>query len=399
MSEQRTGVLSNSLLWFGAAISIAEIMTGVLLAPLGFQKAGFAIVLGHVIGGILLYFAGIIGAQTGKSAMESCRIAFGNKGSYLFSALNVIQLIGWTAVMIIGGAKALTGLDLFHLSTGGWAVLIGAMIGLWILLGVTRLGKVSLLAVGSLFILTILLSFQVFSGHFTPVSGEMSFGLAVELSVAMPLSWLPLIADYTRLGKKGRAVTLGSVLAYSTASTWMYFIGLGMALFTAGSDLTQILLSAGLGVAALLIVILSTVTTTFLDAYSAGVSVNNLVSGFNSKHTALAITLVGTLIAIFTPIEAYQNFLYFIGSVFAPMVSVLLTHYFILKGHETTKDFNWSNLIGWGIGFLLYRQFMTLDTPIGSTIPVMVVVSVLTILMHYLFQQKKEKIYVENSIK
>lgn len=395
---EKTGLMHNGLLWFGAAISIAEILTGTLLAPLGFTKAATAIVLGHLIGGVLLYLAALIGSRTGKSSMESCRIAFGAKGSYLFSILNVIQLIGWTAVMIIGGAKALTGISGLPISSSLWSLFIGGLIGLWILLGLTKMNKLNMVAVALLFILTLLLSLQVFSPNSVhAIEGTMSFGMAVELSVAMPLSWLPLIADYTRNGRKGRAVSLVSVLAYSFGSTWMYLIGLGLALFASTLDFAQILVSANLGLAAVLIIVLSTVTTTFLDAYSAGMSIHNMSSKLDPKITALGVTAIGTLIAIFTPIESYQNFLYFIGSVFAPMVSVLLTYFFILKRNESNSAFNVINLGLWLIGFVLYRQLMTIDTPIGSTVPVMLIIGCLTIITHKLLKTEKETHYVRNN--
>lgn len=396
-NSKPTGYTQNGLLWFGAAISIAEILTGTLLAPLGFEKAAFAIVLGHLIGGGLLYLAALIGAQSGRSSMESCRIAFGEKGSYLFSILNVLQLIGWTAVMIIGGAKALSGINTLGISSSLWAVLIGALIGLWIILGPTKLGKLNLLAVGGLFVLTLILSLQVFSPEqINLVEGTMSFGTAVELSVAMPLSWLPLIADYTRTGKNGRGVSLISVAAYSIGSTWMYLIGLGLALFAASTDFAQILVGADLGLAAILIVVLSTVTTTFLDAFSAGMSMHNMSKKLDPKYTALGVTLVGTLIAIFTPIESYQNFLYFIGSVFAPMVAILLTYYYVLKRKDSHQVFNIINLGLWLAGFILYRQFMTIDTPLGSTVPVMMIIGCLTYATHKLMKTHKENDYVND---
>ena len=95
---------------------------------------------------------------------------------------------------------------------------------------------------------------------------------AVELSVAMPLSWLPLISDYTREAKQPVKATAVSAIVYGIVSCWMYLIGMGAALFTGESDIAQILVKAGLGVVGLLIIVFSTVTTTFLDAYSAGIS-------------------------------------------------------------------------------------------------------------------------------
>ncbi|MEF9970699.1 MAG: cytosine permease, partial [Oscillospiraceae bacterium] len=93
--ETKTGAFSNGLIWFGAAVSIAEILTGTLIAPLGFGRGLTAILIGHIIGCALLYFAGMIGARSEKSAMETVKFSFGQKGSLLFSLLNVLQLVGW----------------------------------------------------------------------------------------------------------------------------------------------------------------------------------------------------------------------------------------------------------------------------------------------------------------
>lgn len=104
MKENRTSVFSNGLIWFGAGVSLAEILTGTYFAPLGFGKAMAAILLGHLIGGLMMFAAGMIGAKERKSAMETVKMSFGNKGSLLFAFLNVLQLIGWTAIMIYDGS-------------------------------------------------------------------------------------------------------------------------------------------------------------------------------------------------------------------------------------------------------------------------------------------------------
>ena len=118
MDKKGTSVFSNSLIWFGAGVSIAEIVTGTYLASLGMEKGILAIIIGHLIGCSLLFLAGVIGAKTKKSAMETVKISFGQKGSILFSVLNVIQLAGWTAIMIYDGALSANGI----FNTGNWVV-------------------------------------------------------------------------------------------------------------------------------------------------------------------------------------------------------------------------------------------------------------------------------------
>ena len=128
MGEKRTSVFENSLIWFGAAVSIAEILTGTYFAPLGFAKGLAAILTGHVIGCLLLFAAGLIGGRARKSAMETVKMSFGQKGGLLFCVLNVLQLVGWTGIMIYDGALAADGL--WDLGNWVWCLVIGALITL-----------------------------------------------------------------------------------------------------------------------------------------------------------------------------------------------------------------------------------------------------------------------------
>lgn len=382
MKDKKTSVFENGLIWFGAAVSIAEILAGTLFAPLGLIKGITAILIGHVIGCALLYFAGLIGAKYSISAMETVKISFGKKGSTLFSSLNVLQLIGWTAIMIVVGANSAQLILPFGVGWL-WSVVIGALILVWVLIGVKNLSRLNMVAMAGLFVLTVILCAVVFRGRMTPViGGGITFGQAVELSAAMPLSWLPLISDYTRFAKKKTAATAVSAAVYFVASSWMYLIGLGSALFTANSDIAQILLNAGLGIAGLLTVIFSTVTTAYLDAFSAGVSAVSIVRRLDEKWTAAAVCVIGTLLAIVAPITQFENFLYLIGSVFAPMIAILIVDVFILKNDASQSAFNVKNLILWAVGFAVYRLSLTIDTPVGNTLPVMIITALLCLFVN-----------------
>ena len=170
MEERRTSVFENGLIWFGAAVSIAEIITGTYFAPLGFTKGLTAVLIGHIIGCTMLFLAGLIGGKVRKSAMETAKMSFGSKGALLFSVLNIIQLVGWTAIMIFDGGLAVNGSVDF--GNWLWCLVIGALIALWIMIGIKNLGKVNIVAIGALFVLTIILSFVIFgSGSALNVSG------------------------------------------------------------------------------------------------------------------------------------------------------------------------------------------------------------------------------------
>ncbi|MCI8638943.1 MAG: putative hydroxymethylpyrimidine transporter CytX [Coprococcus sp.] len=373
MEGKQTSVFENGLIWFGAGVSIAEILTGTYFAPLGFPKGLLAILLGHVIGCGMLFAAGLIGAKTRKSAMETAKMSFGQKGSLLFSILNILQLVGWTAIMIYDGALAAD--SILSVGNGNWCLVIGVLIILWILIGIENLGKVNTVSMTALFILTVILCFVIFGeGSPAAISAEgMTFGAAVELSVAMPLSWLPLISDYTREAKEPVKATAVSAVVYGLVSCWMYVIGMGAAIFTGKSDIAQIMVKAGLGTAGLLIIVFSTVTTTFLDAYSAGVSSEAVSTKCKGKWFAVAAAVVGTVAAIFFPITDITDFLYLIGSVFAPMIAIQIADFFLLKKDMSHQASNIRNLAIWFVGFIVYRGLMRVDIIVGNTLPDMII--------------------------
>lgn len=389
-NTKHTSLFENGLIWFGAGVSLAEILTGTYLAPLGFSKGIAAILLGHLIGCIMLFLSGAIGGSVRLSAMESVKMSFGRLGGLFFSALNVLQLVGWTAIMIYDGALAADGI----LSTGRWiwCLVIGALIVLWIVVGITNLGKINTIAMAALFILTLILCRVIFFGSGAAPTGmvgdAMSFGAAVELSVAMPLSWLPLISDYTREAKNPIKASAVSAVIYGLVSCWMYIIGMGAAIFTGEYDIAQIMLKAGLGIVGLLIVVFSTVTTTFLDAYSAGISSESITSRISGKYAAIVVAIIGTVAAILFPMDDITNFLYLIGSVFAPMIAIQIADFFLLKRERENGAIDWCNIIIWLVGFVAYRILMNVDMVVGNTLPDMVITIVLCLVVRKLLPKK-----------
>lgn len=379
--EKKTSLFDNGLIWFGAGVSLAEILTGTYFSTLGFGRGLAAILLGHVIGCVLLFLAGVIGGNSRLSAMETVKSSFGNKGGLFFALLNVLQLVGWTAIMIYDGALAAGGI--FSSGHWIWCLVIGVLIIVWIMVGITNLGKINTVAMTALFLLTLVLCKVIFfSGNsiLTEPDDSFSFGAAVELAVAMPLSWLPLISDYTREAEKPVAATAVSAVVYGLVSCWMYLIGMGASILTGESDIAQIMLKAGLSVIALIIVVFSTVTTTFLDAYSAGISNESIFPQFKGQYVAVAVTVVGTIGAIVFPMDDITGFLYLIGSVFAPMIAIQIADYFILHRDRRKTAFDTRNLVIWVIGFVLYRILMNVDLPVGNTLPDMIITIILCVI-------------------
>lgn len=399
MEENKTSVLSNELIWFGAGVSMSEILTGTYFAPLGIKTGLFAILIGHIIGGILLFLAGYLGAKTRNNAMETVAVSFGRKGNLPFSVLNILQLAGWLAILNYDGALAANGI--FSVGAGVWCAVIGILLLLWVLVGLKRLEKINMVAMTALFLMTLVLCFVIVTrGNFgTLFNGSsankdaLTFGAAIELSAAMPLSWIPVISDYTSNSTKPVKATVVSTIVYCLVSCWMYLIGMSAAIGMGTSDIAQISLRAGLGVVGLLIILFSTVTTNFLAAHSAGVSGEVIGESFskhiNGKYLSVLVVLLGTIAAILYPMDNIEDFLYLINSVFAPMIAVMIADFFFNKKRSVTKEWDWTNLIVWLIGLSLYRVLMHVDIVIGYTLPDIVITAVLCVIVHRILPKNR----------
>ncbi|HEX3011890.1 MAG TPA: putative hydroxymethylpyrimidine transporter CytX [Syntrophomonadaceae bacterium] len=369
--------LSLAALWFGAAVSLAEIMTGSLIAPLGIKTGIAVILIGHLIGTLILALTGIIGFKEGKPALISSRMSMGTYGSYLVSIFNIVQLIGWTAIMLIQCARCLQSITGKLMGFDNFAVLVivvGILVAVWALncdKGISTLNNIAVLLL--LVLTVVMLKAITGQGHIQPVHSNISIGLALELVIVMPLSWVPLISDYTMIGKSLKGSFWGSFWGYFIGSSFMYVIGLLFAIYTGSSDPIGGINKLNLGYAALLIVILSTVTTTFMDVYSSVMSTINLNPKVSKKKLIIVFSVLGTLLALFFPMEQYQNFLYMIGSMFAPAFSVILVDYFLYREDRSGHIFNLPGLIAIVVGIATYYLVLRYDLVIGSTVPSMLV--------------------------
>ena len=380
-----------AMIWFGAALSIAEIMTGTYLAPLGLTQGLYAIILGHIIGGILLFGAGLIGGRLRQGSMNTTAFSFGPLGAKGFAFLNMLQLIGWTSIMIYDAMLALQ--TLAPLSPMIWTIAIGALVILWLFIGLHNTGYVqaivSLLLLSLTFYMGMHMIAQWPSESNLVSDGSMSFIAALELSIAMPLSWLPLISDYTRESKHPFTASLTSATIYTVTSIVMYTLGLSAAIFGGGDSIITIMMNAGLGLAGLLVIIFSTVTTTFMDAYSAGVSSTTIYNSASSKCIAFIVTIVGTIAAILYPMDDITDFLYLIGSVFTPMIAILLADYFMNRQQvQTLSAFLVRGTI-WAVSVGLYHYMLHSESTVGATLPAFTMAFIITTIIGFVSKAVK----------
>lgn len=394
------------LLWAGAAVSLAEIWAGGILVPMGYIAGLVVILLGHLIGNAPLALGGLIGSKWGIPTMVSTRPAFGVRGSYIPAALNIFQLIGWTAVMVwIGGQTAATFTQGSSLYTPQfWIVLLGVVTTLWALVGHRFWKWLHRIAVTALVILCIVMTYVVLKEYGISTlsqiraTGELPFMLGLDYVIIMPISWLPLVCDYSRYAKSDRGSFWGTWIGYFFVSSWMYLIGLSAALATKSPTpetmVLDLMVSFGLVVPAMIIVLFSTFTTTFLDIYSTAVSSLNIYSKLGEKKGVILGGVLGTIIAlIFRDYpETYEHFLVIIGYVFCPLFGIVLTDYFFTRkrivltddlfahgAYWYTKGVHWIAVICWVIGALVF--WLGRYSQVGGAIPSFIVAAVLYLIL------------------
>ena len=361
--ENRTGLFTNAVIWFGVAISVSEIEAGIQIGSMSaVDSLWVPLVLGHILGGIMLFFVGLIGARVRLNAMESISTTFGNYGSKFFATLNVAQLLAWVAVLNAQGAMALMGLNLnipFYMI----CIILAVLIAAWVYVGLQRSSKITTVVMMVLTVLLVILSVKLFAGDALSNnvnSGALTFWNIFEISIAMLISWLPVISDYTKDVKKPVMATALSAIAYTIASLWMYFIGIEV-VGLGTTSISQAILISGLGVQGIIILVLSTITTNFLAANSAGESLKAIFNRVNPKIAGMIVSILSALLAISGIMGHYINFLYLIASVFAPMASVLLVSFYFVKSEGNPKLWYW-NIFSWLVGFVVYQMTVNLDS-------------------------------------
>jgi len=410
--ERNLGGWDFFLLWTGAAVSLAEIWAGGLIVPMGLGLGLWAILLGHLIGSTPFALGGLIGSQWGIPTMVSVRPSFGIRGSYFAAGLNVIQLIGWTAVMLIICGQAADTLSTFYGFSNPklWIIVSGTITTLWAIVGHRFWKYLQRISVFVLLLLCLVMTFIVFREYGwsllsqVPPKKDFPFMVGMDLVIAMPISWLPLVSDYSRFATGSRSSFRGTWIGYFIVSSWMYLLGLAASLATQSPDpsgvVMNLMLKFGWAIPALIIVLFSTFTTTFLDIYSTAISGLNIFPKLGERKGILIGGILGTVTAVIFPtLLNYEHFLLFIGAMFCPLFGIVLVDYFFLRGSMIDlndlyrregkywywKGINFTAFIAWAIGFAIYLGFSPMlmekvlqikaafPWPLGSSLPSMIV--------------------------
>lgn len=371
------GALDTGLLWASLGMSLLVVVAGVLLVPaLSLPDALLAILVGGVVGNLMLALAALIGTDARVPGMVLLRAPLGRHGSYLATAVNVAQNVGWTIFELIVIATAAAALSERLFGWSGkwlWTLAAAAATTALALIGpvtfVRRwVRKVAIWVVlASLAYLTwwAIAGADLHALWSQPGKGGLSFWAAVDLTIAMPVSWLPLVADYTRFCRNRSSSFLGTFVGYLIPNLWLYALGalllLSRGLGDAPSLITAIAgAGAGAGIALVALGIDET-KEPFANVYSAAVSLQNLLPRVPQRLLIVVVAAGSTLGALAIDLTRYMGFLFLLGSAFVPLFGVLLADWLLAGAHYSRDDVFRApalrvELLGaWLGGFCLYQ--------------------------------------------
>jgi putative hydroxymethylpyrimidine transporter CytX len=389
-SEKRIlGLFDYFILWSSLAVGLLVLQAGGLLVPgLSLVEAIAVAVLGSVLGSLMLALAGGLGSKYGIPTMVSLRAVLGLKGSFAPTILNVIQLIGWASFEIIimaNSAISITGSFLGPYTLHFWIIVFAVWCMLLCVGGpliVVRhwLEKFAIwFTYGTAIYITYIVLSKFPQLLASTGDGTLSIPLALDLVIAMPISWWPLISDFNRFSKSEKDAFLGTLSGYTFANSWFYALGALLVLAYPGESIIYSIASITFGGLALTLLLVDETDNCFADIYSGAVSIQNISPKTKQLKLVAAITVISVLLAALMPTEwqlAYEGFLLYIGAVFVPLLGVLAVDFYLIRKREynleefysKTKGLRVKPIISWFIGVIVY--FIFYNYPMwGSSIP------------------------------
>jgi putative hydroxymethylpyrimidine transporter CytX len=386
------------LLWAGSAIVVDVWYSGGYLSPIGWVPGILIILLGSFIGSVIFAAAGVMGSDLGVPSMVTVRPSFGIRGSYIMSIFNYVTLVGWTSWMIYINASAADQVGTLLFGFAGfpyWIVICGALCTVLAIFGAGGWKLFTRASVTALIITTLAMNFLVFSNYgwgylASRPSWGMAPGIAFDLALIMPLSWAPLAADYMRFSKSSKESFLGALFGQGSVNSWFYITGLACALSFGVYDPTIYVTQVGgvvFGVVALFVIWFGTITTTFLDIYSANISMINIFPKVKEWQGSLITGGAGIIIAFLPWLNAFVQFLYLIGAVFIPLFAVVVVDYFMIRrrsysvedlynkfgGYWYRGGLSLVSIVSWIIGVSSYFLVQQVLPEIGATLPSFVI--------------------------
>ena len=406
--ERLFGWRDHAALWLSLGVGLLVMQIGAYLVPaLGTQAALTVIFCGSIFGAGLLAWAAKIGCDSGLSSAGLMHATYGSSFARLPVLLNIVQLMGWTTfelVVMRDGTLAIarqsggfTGALWPLLATLLWgAVLLALLSGSMVKLVRKFIGRYGLpLVIASLLWLSWQFLAKANAQGLSALwhragDGSMSTLSALDLVIAMPVSWLPLVADFSRHGRNGNSALRGTWLGYGVANIWCYALGLLVALTTPSTDLVAALLLAQGGLIALGLILIDEVDNAYGDLYSGSVAGHSLRPGWSIRRWGMVLAVVCTALALVLPMHSLEPFLLMLSSVFVPLYGVILAR---LAGQPnvvslmTERRVNSSAVAIWLLGVACYHLCAQLAPNWGAALPTLALTFALALVTRKRFDQ------------
>ena len=395
------GFRHHAVLWADLGVGLLVLVAGSTLVPaLGFGMAVLAIVVGTAVGTTMLGLAGAIGSRHAITSMVSLRPSFGTRGSYLPSLLNLVQLVGWGAFELVIMGRATEGLlsglgdATYPLAVLGWASLAVAMgVGGPVVVVRQWLEKVGLplvIATGAWLTWHLATTADIGVLMTQPGEGGLTFAQALDIVVAMPVSWLPIVADFNRFARDPRSAFWGTVTGFGVSNVACYVLGALLMLAMPAEDLVGSILGIAFGGWGLLVLLADETDNAFADIYSGAMSLKNVLPALPTRGVVVAIGALCAVIALVVDMQQYEGFLFLIGGVFSPLYGVLFADYawgrrgrydatnlFAVDDSSARADGTGiAAVVAWACGAGTYWVLSTYAPEVGGTIPSLLVTMV-----------------------
>jgi len=354
-----------------------------------------AVIAGSVLGAGLLAWVARIGCASGLSSAGLIHAVYGRQFARLPVLLNVVQLLGWATfelVIMRDGTRAIgrqaLGVDVgLVLPTLFWGLIVLALLrGSMITLVRRIVSRIGLpLVILSLIWLTAQFTLKLDTQGLQALwqragDGSMNTFQALDLVIAMPVSWLPLVADYARHGRSSSGALGGTWLGYTIANIWCYALGV-LVITVTGPDIDMVgaLLLAQGGLVALGLILVDELDNTYGDLYSGSVSAHSLLSQPGLRTWGTILAAVSIVLAMVLPMRSLEPFLLTLSSVFVPLFGTILGRLGAQPERlgDAPRAIHAAPALIWLLGIVCYHALAQWAPEYGSALPTLALTFVL----------------------
>jgi len=401
--EREYGTLGANSTCFAYGVATWCFLTGGYVAELvGAVEGLICLVAGNMIGVLLASLPLSFSCQeNGLEQIDACRPAFGPRGMAVVLVLYLINMIGWSGLILVMFGNGIRNIvNAFGLEAGEWLVSAGVALGIGlsymvVTRGVSMLNRFNGIITPGLIGLVVFLFYMLFSGYgweaitqAEPLapgpSPLVNYLVAVELGIASGFSWWGGIGFLARNTRTRRNAIFPEVIQLGFSAGTVCAAGTFSALIVQSSDPTEWMIPLGgvvLGVIALIFVALANVTSTAVSVYASGLALRHLrvFRGADWRWVVLA-ALFPCAPFVFWPGELSSfgdAFLAYNGTMYAPISGILLVDYFFMRRRKVSlwsvfedgengryyhvKGINWvalgALLLGQALYVFLYNPF------------------------------------------